>query len=216
MPKYLKFFVWTAIVVGGIIGVARLTAIRWWQVPDNDPLISGSISPTLGPGDWVLLWRLTEPGYGDLVVCPDPTHPDDFVIARIAAEANDTIKIQGENIWINGSPVRTESACTERTFQGLNPTTGNEVEQYCDKEDMGGHVHMRGNISTQRRQSGLLITEQKVGPGMVFLVSDNRLFPFDSRTFGQVDRKTCKETVFFRLVGPAGFFDVKRRLTFIH
>jgi len=150
------------------------------------------------------------------VVCPDPTHPDDVVVARIAAEANDTIKIQGENIWINGSPVRTESACTERSFMGLNPATGNEVEQFCDKEDMGGHVHMRGNISMHRKQTGLLVTEQKVGPGMVFLVSDNRLYPFDSRTFGQVDRATCKETVFFRLVGPAGFFDVKRRLTFIH
>jgi hypothetical protein len=48
------------------------------------------------------------------------------------------------------------------------------------------------------------------------LVSDNRLFPFDSRDYGPVERSTCAETVLFRLVGRDGFFDVGRRFTYIH
>jgi hypothetical protein len=52
--------------------------------------------------------------------------------------------------------------------------------------------------------------------GQVWLVSDNRQFPWDSRDFGPVQRTTCTETVFFRLVGKGGFFDVSSRNQYIH
>ncbi|MGE0327231.1 MAG: signal peptidase I [Polyangiaceae bacterium] len=216
MRKFFKFLIWTAVIIGVTIGLARLTAIRWWTVPENDPLLGASITPSLNPGDTILLWRLSAPKYSDLVLCPDPTDPNEVVIARIVAEENDRVKVQGNDIWVNGSPMRTEMACTERTFKSLDPATGNEVEQFCDQEDLGGSLHMRGNISEGRSMSSQLVTEQKVAVGKVFLVSDNRLYPFDSRRFGQVDRATCKETVFFRLTGKNGFFDTKQRLTFIH
>ncbi|MCA9628278.1 MAG: signal peptidase I [Myxococcales bacterium] len=216
MRKFVKFLIWTAIVIGGLIGLARLTAIRWWKVPENDPLLGASITPSLYPGDTILLWRLSEPSYGDLVLCPDPTDPNEVVIGRIVGETGDDIRVQGNDLWVNRSPMRTEMACTERTFKSEDPNTGNAVEQYCDQEDLGGRLHMRGNITAGRSQSSQLVTEQKVGEGKVFLLSDNRLYPFDSRRYGQVDRATCKETVFFRLTGKNGFFDVKRRLTFIH
>ncbi len=216
MRKFAKFLIWTAIIVGAIIGIARLTAIRWWTVPQNDPLLGASITPSVSPGDTILLWRLSAPGFGDLVLCPDPTDPNEVVIGRIVGESNDTIRVQGQDIWVNGSPMRTERACTDRTFKTEDPNSGNQVEQFCDEEDLGGHLHMRGNITAGRSQSSQLITEQKVAEGKVFLVSDNRLYPFDSRRFGQVDRATCKETVFFRLTGANGFSDVKHRLTFIH
>jgi hypothetical protein len=54
-----------------------------------------------------------------------------------------------------------------------------------------------------------------VPPGHVYLVSDNRLFPYDSRDFGPVEARSCKETVFFRLVGRGGFFDAKTRFTYV-
>ena len=54
-----------------------------------------------------------------------------------------------------------------------------------------------------------------VPSGHVYLVSDNRQFPWDSREFGPVERTTCAETVFFRLVSKDGFFDVANRLTVI-
>jgi hypothetical protein len=49
----------------------------------------------------------------------------------------------------------------------------------------------------------------------VWLVSDNRLFPYDSRDFGAVPQENCQETVFFRLVGKGGFFDTATRNQYI-
>ena len=49
----------------------------------------------------------------------------------------------------------------------------------------------------------------------VFLVSDNRRFPYDSRRFGSLDAESCKESIFFRLVSKNGFLDVKPRFTYI-
>jgi hypothetical protein len=41
------------------------------------------------------------------------------------------------------------------------------------------------------------------------------MHPFDSRHFGTVDRRTCTEKVFFRLVSKDGFFDAANRLSSI-
>ena len=54
-----------------------------------------------------------------------------------------------------------------------------------------------------------------VPDNQVWLVSDNRLFPYDSRDFGAVPRETCTETIFFRLVGAGGFFDTSTRNQYI-
>jgi hypothetical protein len=50
---------------------------------------------------------------------------------------------------------------------------------------------------------------------LLFLVSDNRLYPFDSRDFGPLPQASCQETVIFRLVSRLGFSDVKKRLSWI-
>jgi hypothetical protein len=55
-----------------------------------------------------------------------------------------------------------------------------------------------------------------VEAGQVFLVSDNRQLPYDSRDFGLVERATCKEMVFFRLFSAEGLKDVDHRFSLIH
>ena len=57
--------------------------------------------------------------------------------------------------------------------------------------------------------------DAEVPDQQVYLVSDNRQFPWDSREFGPVERSTCVETVIFRLVSKEGFFDVANRFTMI-
>src|SRR5882672_8016743 len=61
MGKFLNGVLWIAALLAVIVGAARLVAIRWWQIPDNDPIVEASIAPTLRGGDWVLLWRVTPP-----------------------------------------------------------------------------------------------------------------------------------------------------------
>jgi signal peptidase I len=211
MRKLVKFLLWTALVLGLLIGVARLVAIRWWQVPENDRYLEASVTPTLQGGDWVLLWRLTKPTFGDLVVCPEPGHEERLVVGRILAEAGDKIAIDGVQLRVNAKSAETEHGCP--AFKVASPDTGGEVEQACQVEALGGVSHLRG--STAGHEVVPKSVDQEVAEGQVFLVSDNRLFPYDSRDFGQVPRESCKEFVFYRLVSRKGYFDSETRLSYI-
>ena len=213
MAKIARVLLWTAAVVGVFVGLARLTVLRWWTVPTDDPVLDASIAPTLRGGDVVLLWRFTPPRFGSLVVCPDPDDSSSVVVGRIVAEERDKLVVEGDNVEINDQRAATEHACGERIFTVVHPQTGNEVEQFCEVEALGGVSHMRGTVQGMGaiRQR----TERDVGEGKVYLVSDNRAFPFDSRQYGSVDRETCKESIFFRLWSKEGFFDVKNRFTYV-
>ena len=57
--------------------------------------------------------------------------------------------------------------------------------------------------------------KRNVAMGTLFLISDNRYLPFDSRDFGPVPKASCQETVVFRLVSRLGFSDVGSRLSWI-
>jgi len=213
MDGLFRFFLWTAVVLGVVVGVARLTAIRWWQVPEDDPMLAASITPSVRAGDWVLLWRATPPPFGALVVCPDPEDPARVVIGRLVGEEGDTLTIEGDKILLDDKEAHTESACAEVMFEVEDPVTGSLVEQYCDIEALGGVAHMRGTfggVGRQKTRSSRVVSE-----GNVFLVSDNRAYPHDSRHYGAVERATCKESLFFRLTSAEGWGDVKHRMTYI-
>jgi signal peptidase I len=213
MNKLFRFLIWSAIVAGVLIGGARLLAIRWWTVPANDPYLAASVTPTLQAGDLVLLWRLTEPKFGDLVMCPEPGRPDRIVVGRIAAEAGDTITLEGRDVLLNTSRLSSERACDDHRFMVKDPNTGTELEQTCEMENLNGRLHKRGAVEGHRvRPEGV---KREVGPNQVFLLSDNRLLPWDSRDFGPVDRVACKETVLFRLWGKRGFMDSSSRFSYI-
>jgi signal peptidase I len=213
MRKLGRGLFWVALVLGILVGVARLTAIRWWRIPADDPYLEASIAPTLRGGDLIILWRLGKPHFGDLVICPEPKRPDRIVIGRIAGEGGDDIKVDGAKATINGRAAETEHACDPNRFTVTHPTTHQDVEQDCQVEAIAGVSHMRGGVLG----AGVLPApvDQKIAEGKVFLLSDNRLLPYDSREFGLVDQDTCTEMVLFRLVSAKGFFDEKARFTFI-
>ena len=211
MHKFARFLFWTAVGVGGTIGLARLVALRWWRVPSDDPVLEASIAPTLRGGDLVLLWRATPPRFGDLVVCPEPDAPDRVVVARIVGEQGDSVVVVESNVTLNGKQAQTERAC--EPFEVIDPNTGQEVKQRCDIEALDGQAHMRGSTAGQRLAPSP--QEREVGTGHVFLLSDNRQYPYDSRDFGTVERATCREAVVFRLVSKDGYFDQPNRFTFI-
>ena len=213
MYKLLKALFFVAVILGAIAAAARLTVLRWWRVPDDDPYLAASITPTLRGGDWVLLWRATKPDFGALVVCPDPEDPSRIVIGRVVGEEGDKVSIDGDRLQVNDAVVQTETACAEPKFKVEDPNVGSEVEQFCDIEAMGGVAHMRGALSGI--QQVRVASSRTVGEGKFFLVSDNRLFPYDSRMYGTVDKVTCKESIFFRIVGKGGYFDEKARFTYI-
>jgi signal peptidase I len=215
MPiNFLRTTLWLTFVLGVVVGLARLTSLRWWQVPEDDPTLSTSLAPTLRAGDWIILWRLTPPGFGDLVLCPDPGEAGQIVIGRIAAEGGDTLTIDEEGaLRVNNIRAASEVRCKQSTLEVSHPRSGDPVELQCDIEVLGGVHHQRA----RRPRGGLkpMPVSTDVKAGQLYLVSDNRYYPFDSRDYGSVAQETCGERVVFRLVSRLGFRDVNSRLSFI-
>ncbi len=213
MRKMFRILFWVALIAGIVIGFARLTMLRWWRVPNDDPYLTASISPSVRGGDLILLWRLTSPGYGDLAMCAEPNKPGRIVIGRIAGTGRDALEVNGADVKRNNKRQGIEADCVPRTFTEHNPANGQEVEQPCQIEDMGGKTNMRGELLADSPHPADVKTT--VPTGQVWLVSDNRLFPYDSRDFGPVPSDTCTETIFYRLVGAGGFFDTETRNQYI-
>jgi signal peptidase I len=215
MRKMFRFLFWVALVLGVLVGLLRLTTIRWWRVPNDDKYLTASISPSVRAGDLILLWRLTKPGSGDLVLCPEPGHPERIVIGRIIGERGDRLELVGNDIKLNDKMLPTPSRCVTKSFKENAPDTGIEVEQFCSLEEVGGGAHQRGEIPSTDAVAPHGAKIESVPRDAVWLVSDNRYFPYDSRDYGPVERATCKETVFFRLLGSGGFFDATTRNQYI-
>jgi len=210
MRKIVRFLVWTLLIVAAGVGLLRAVAIRWWRVPEDDPILEASVTPSLKSGDLVLLWRLTAPSFGDLVLCPDPEADERIVVGRIVAEAGDRIAIRDEKPTLNDKPAQTERACED--FEVTDPTTGQVVRGFCQIEALSGHSHERGRVKESRVGAPV---DKEVEAGRVFLLSDNRTFPYDSRDFGTVERATCKESIVFRITSREGFFDAEHRFSVI-
>ncbi len=213
MRKMFRFLFWVALVIGIVIGFLRLTMIRWWRVPSDDPYLTASLSPSIRGGDLILLWRLTKPGFSDLVLCPEPKQPGRVVIGRIAGVGRDEVEVTGADIKVNNVRQSVEGNCAERTFVEADPGTGFETTQSCSIEDLGGSTNFRGELPREGTHPADVKTV--VPDNHVWLVSDNRQFPYDSRDFGPVPQETCTETVFYRLVSSKGFFDSSTRNVYI-
>jgi signal peptidase I len=215
MPMNLfRTALWGLFFLGILVGLARLTCLRWWQVPEDDPTLTASLAPTLRAGDWVILWRLTPPGFGDLVMCPDPGEAGQIVVGRIAAEGGDHLTVDDDGaLRVNEARAVSETTCKRSTVEVSHPGSGDPVELRCDIEVLGGVHHKRA----LRQAGGLkpMPVNADVPAGQLYLVSDNRYYPFDSRAYGTVPQESCPETVVFRLVSRLGFGDVDSRLSLI-
>src|SRR5512142_175365 len=152
MRTLLRIVLWTAIIAALMIGGLRAVAIRWWRVPTNDPWLEASVEPALRGGDLILLWRLTPPHFGDLVMCPEPKAPERVVIGRLLGESRDTIEIEGSSVSVNNHRFTTEHPCSERTISIKHPGNGEPVEQNCSMEDIAGGLHPRADAGAKGAQ----------------------------------------------------------------
>jgi signal peptidase I len=207
-----RWALWVLISFVVVVLVARATAIRWWRVPVGDPYLEASIAPSLRGGDLVLLWRMTPPALGSLVICPEPKHPERVTIGRLVGEERDRVVVEASRIVVNGRGFPTEGDCADSRFKVASPQNGAELELHCEIEVANGTLHERGNAEATADVHKLELT---IGEGEAALVSDNRRFPYDSRDYGPVVRETCTETIFFRLFGAKGFFDAATRFKYI-
>ncbi|HCO38945.1 MAG TPA: signal peptidase I [Aquificaceae bacterium] len=99
IPKWFKELVIVIIVVLFI----RTFLVQAYNIP------SGSMKPTLHVGDFILVnklvYKLSEPQRGDIVVFKWPVNPQIDFIKRIIGMPGDTIEVKGEKVFINGKEV---------------------------------------------------------------------------------------------------------------
>jgi len=104
-------------------------------------------------------------------------------------------------------------ACVPSKVQVKDPTTGNPAELWCDIEELGGASYMRIRSAGTDARSKVTTTDIKA-PN-VFIASDDRHFHDDSRDFGPIPLSTCPERIIFRIWSAEGWFDEKKRLTYV-
>lgn len=212
MGRFFRGLVWIAGILA-ILGVLlRLTLFNIWTVPD-DPSLAASVAPTLAEGDALLLLTRGSPGFGDLVRCVDPYDAQRFVVGRVAGVEGDVVETEGRRLRVNGRAYDGQSSCPKPTLTILHPTTLSEVKIRCDVVEMGAGWHYRGYAPTPFKATSMT---REVGPGMLFLISDNRDFHQDSRDFGAIPAASCPNRIVSRLLGKEGWGDSERRFTYIH
>ncbi len=175
-----------------------LTAVRS-AVADWNDVPTGSMNPSILEGDRVFVnklaysvrfpltrWHLAEfdgPRRGDIVVFISP-HDGKRLIKRVVGVAGDTIEMQDNRLWLNGTPIEYElpDADARQTIAPtMPPAWPIAVEQLPDHP----HVVMtKPQVGTRRSFSAT-----PVRPGHVFVMGDSRDDSFDSRYFGTVDRQ---------------------------
>jgi signal peptidase I len=211
MSKVWRGLLWTAVVLVVVAGICRAVFLKPWTIPDDEPLAT-SVAPTMLEGDVVLMLTRGTPGFGDLVRCEDPENAQKFVIGRIVGLSGDTVETNGRELRVNNKRYDSTTSCAEPYITVTHPVSGSDVRLYCDRVDLGGREHYRGYADKAQIVSP---TKTLVGAGMVFLLSDDRIYHNDSRDFGPVPLDSCKERFFFRLVSKEGWGD-PHRLTYLH
>ncbi len=213
MSTGIRLALWiggTLVILGSVL---YAVFFDFWVVPGDDPLLTAAIAPTLAPGDILVVTRRTTIDRGNLLRCPDPQAPGRFVVARAIARWGDRLDLSHESVSIDGHSTPSPRACEPAEVTVHNPASDEEVPLACSVEEYGENSYS----ALRARANPEPFTPLVVEPGKWFLVSDDRHVHLDSRDFGQLEGGPaggCQHIV-FRLLGGAGFFDSRSRLSII-
>lgn len=171
----------------------RFFAVEAYRIP------SGSMIPTLQPGDVVLVSKLDyglrlfgrellegePPKRGDVVVFENPATPGQVLIKRVAGVAGDVIEIVDEQVRLNGEPQPRAEVTARFDFWNYRDDLGYWHPQsgllYLEDLDGRRHATLHSRLAPRPRP-----TEGpfEVPPGHVFVLGDNRDESEDGRSDG--------------------------------
>ncbi len=192
MGKFLKGLLKVAGVVLAI-GLAVSVVLQIFFV--NVAIVGHyGMAPTLQAGDQVVVWRGDDLDVGDIAVCANPRDPSDLVMGRVVGLGGMTIRAFRGQLDIDGS--RPDVDWGEQ-IEFRDPLLGRVDTMQIGTEKLGSHEHPM----MVRAGRQLVLREQTISDGEVFLLGDNRDHTADdSRNFGPVRQATCLGTVFMRLM----------------
>jgi signal peptidase I len=213
MSPWIKILAWVAGILGALFGILYAFFYDYWRVPDDDPLLTAAIAPTLEPGDLLIVSRRTAIDRGNLLRCPDPQAPGRYVIARAIGHWGDQLDLSNESVSIDRHNMPSPRACEPAEVTVRNPATDQDTVLSCSVEEYGEMTYQ----ALRSRDAPEPFHKVTVELGKWFLVSDDRHVHLDSRDFGQVEGGPAGgcQHILFRVVGPGGFFDAKSRLSII-
>lgn len=184
--RWIKF----SVILVAMVWLVRATSFDVFLVP------SGSMQPSLAPGDRVLVsklsyrvtapfsslgWLQSVPSRGDVVVFRLPSDEAQFYIKRIIGLSGDTVQLKGGRLYLNDEPIG-----RSRTDDFLLPSEGDRsvsVPSYL--EALSGSRSYR--IVEAYGDHGALDTTElyHVPAGQYFVMGDNRDNSVDSRVFSE-------------------------------
>lgn len=197
MKGFVRFLAWTTAILAAITVLLFLFVLDSWVVPDDDPQLAISVLPTLGPEDRIVMQRGAIPNNGQLARCVDPQNAAKYVVGRVFGTGGETVEITAEHISVSGHAVKARFGCPPMTV--INRANGAEVKLGCAVEENFANWTYQVLFHTEYPEGNHLL---RVPDGMLYLVSDDRHFHWDSRDFGPVQASTC-EHVIFRLWGKS-------------
>lgn len=153
---------------------------------------SGSLEPTVLPGDFVLTNQFTyglrlpvlntkiisihEPKRGDIAVFRWPVNPQVDLVKRVVGLPGDHIVYKDKQLIINGKP-----ATLTEIGPAIDYEDGDNLQVIEYQEDLLGVKH---NILINPNALGTGDIDITVPPGQYFMMGDNRDNSDDSRTWG--------------------------------
>jgi signal peptidase I len=155
---------WWIVFAVGFLGLAGLV----WFVAFHRTfqIKSGSMAPTLLPGDRVLvrMWRFETPSpkRGDLVVYQAPYQHSTVLIHRLVALPGDRVEIVAKHLRINGKEI---------------------AEPYAVHRDQRTYGSGEGPIALRDNLAPAVVPADQF-----FVLGDNRDTSYDSRFWGTVSR----------------------------
>ena len=156
---------------------------------------SGSLEPTLIPGDFILvnkfdygirlpvinkkIVKIHEPKRGDIVVFHWPVNPKVDFIKRLVGLPGDTVSYVNKVFFINGEEAKQDY---QETVPYLHES-GNTIDALKIEENLLGVKHEIYQFPSRPDEN---FTNLTVPEGMYFMIGDNRDDSADSRTWGFV------------------------------
>ncbi|MCX8076125.1 MAG: signal peptidase I, partial [Aquificaceae bacterium] len=161
-----------------VVLLIRAFLLQAYNIP------SGSMKPTLLVGDFILVnklvYKLSEPQRGDIVVFKWPVNPEIDFIKRIVGMPGDTLEIRGEKVFINGQelPMKLKGKTIEDGAVKLiyEQTLPNGVSYHIALYEVP-FVYRMNTYYT------------RIPEGHYFVMGDNRDNSEDSRYWGLLPRK---------------------------